>query len=417
MLSHLNIGIGFVTGRSNVCNVINSYYKYIKEQVQSFYRNTNITFYILYDTEYQGTKKEDFYKLKPEVFTEPNITVTYITPEVITDMKDKIKEKYKLTDEEVNLIIGRGHAKGRNTVLYKAYSDNMNYLYFWDDDEYPVACLKNEDGTVSWKMQDNVVKHIEAMENYDADVTIGYHCGYISPIPYMKFDKPEDEQAISDFIEGISNEIVTWESVKEKYENNKGVTYADPKIADGEGLFEIEAANGGKFVAGSTLCINLSHVDKIPAFFNPEGARGEDTFFSLGLTDCKVLRVPAYHFHDGFLKYTEIQDGEFPDELRLIKSNESSVDKRFYKCCLGWIKYKPLLMYLLERDTYKKDIQKVYKKLEASIDKINSIYENCDFTNVYKALEECDKNVEEDYATLEKTNNVWNELKTKLYTK
>ena len=78
MLSHLNIGIGFVTGRSNVCNVINSYYKYIKEQVQSFYRNTNITFYILYDTEYQGTKKEDFYKLEPEVFTEPNITVTYI---------------------------------------------------------------------------------------------------------------------------------------------------------------------------------------------------------------------------------------------------------------------------------------------------------------------------------------------------
>ncbi len=56
------------------------------------------------------------------------------------------------------------------------------------------------------------------MENENADVTIGYHCGYISPIPYMNYDTPEEEKVITDFIESISNEVVTWKSIKEKFE-------------------------------------------------------------------------------------------------------------------------------------------------------------------------------------------------------
>ena len=34
-----------------------------------------------------------------------------------------------------------------------------------------------------------------------------------------------------------------------------------------------------KWVAGSTLCLNLKEPEKIPAFLNPLAARGEDTFF------------------------------------------------------------------------------------------------------------------------------------------
>lgn len=40
----------------------------------------------------------------------------------------------------------------------------------------------------------------------------------------------------------------------------------------------------------------MNHLDKIPAFYNPPEARGEDTFFSTLLDDAKVLRVPVYHF-------------------------------------------------------------------------------------------------------------------------
>lgn len=415
-MRNLNIAIGFVTGRPNVCNIINTYYEYVKKQMQSFYKFTNISFYILYDLDYQDAKKEDFYNLKSEIFEEENIKVKYITPEDVAELKQKMMDKYKLTTENVNAIIGNGHAKGRNTVLYSAYCDNMDYLLFWDDDEYPVACLKNEDGTISWQMQDNVLKHIETMEKYNADVTIGYHCGYISPIPYMNFENEENEQAINHFIKAISNEIVTWESIKEKYAKSNGVTFAENSILNGE-PYELLNEDGNKFVAGSTLCINLNHIENIPAFYNPVNARGEDTFFSLNLAEAKVMKVPVYHFHDGFLKYKQIMSNKFPKTLRLIRHSEDTVEKRFYKACLGWIKYKPLLVYILEKDKYRDIINDVYNRLEKSIPKINSLYPNYDFGQITEALKTYDQNVENDYNSYIEVNNIWNELKMKFYSK
>ena len=415
-MKNLNVAIGFVTGRPNVCNIINTYYEYVKKQMQSFYKFTNISFYILYDLDYQDAKKEDFYNLKPEIFEEENIKVKYITPEDVAELKQRMMDKYKLTTENVNAIIGNGHAKGRNTVMYSAYCDNMDYLLFWDDDEYPVACIKNEDGTISWQMQDNVLKHIETMEKYNADVTIGYHCGYISPIPYMNFENEENEQAINHFIKAISNEIVTWESIKEKYEKSNGVTFAENSILNGE-PYELLSEDGNKFVAGSTLCINLNHIEKIPAFYNPVNARGEDTFFSLNLAEAKVMKVPVYHFHDGFLKYRQIMSNKFPKTLRLIRHSEDTVEKRFYKACLGWIKYKPLLVYILEKDKYRDIINDVYNRLEKSIPKINSLYPNYDFGQITEALKTYDQNVENDYNSYIEVNNIWNELKMKFYSK
>lgn len=413
-MEQLNVAIGFVTGRANVCNIINTYSEYVREQMLKFYKNTKITFYILYDLQYQDAKEEDFYNIDDNLFDNADIKIKYITPKDILEIKRKMKEKFKFTDEMVDSIVGTGHARGRNTIMNCAYYDKMDYLLFWDDDEYPVACIKNEDGSITWKMQDNVVKHIETMEKYDVDVTIGYHCGYISPIPYMNFDKEDDEIAINDFIKGISNEIITWESIKEKYENNNGVTFADEQIMNSE-PYEIKGDEGKKYVAGSTLCINLNHIEKIPAFYNPLNARGEDTFFSIGLDNAKVMKVPVYHFHDGFLKYRQIMNGQFPKHLRLIRHSEDTVEKRFYKACLGWIKYKPLLIYIIERENYRNIISDVYNRLEVSIPKINSLYPNYNFNDIIEALKVYDQNVEKDYESFIKVNGIWDELKTKLY--
>ena len=413
-MKHLNVAIGFVTGRSNVCNIINTYSGYVKDQMLKFYKHTNITFYILYDLDYQNAKESDFYQINEEVLNDPQIKIKYITPQDIIKTKERMKAKYKMTDEMVDSIVGTGHARGRNTVMNCAYYDKNDYLLFWDDDEYPVACIKNPDGSIKWEMQDNVVKHIETMEKYDVDVTIGYHCGYISPIPYMSFEKDDDEMAINNFIKGISNEIITWESIKEKYENNNGVTFAEEDILNSE-PYEMLGENGKKFVAGSTLCINLNHIDNIPAFFNPINARGEDTFFSIKLDSARVMKVPVYHFHDGFLKYKQIMQYKFPKKLRLIMHSEDSVEKRFYKACLGWIKYKPLLMYILEKDKYPIIIKDVYKNLEVSVPIINSLYPNCNFNDIIDALKEYDTNVEKDYQAFVDVNNMWDELKTKFY--
>ena len=64
MKNEINFGIGFVTGRSNVCNIINTYYKNILEQKQRDHRKIAVTIYVLYDLTYQNLKREEFYNIK-----------------------------------------------------------------------------------------------------------------------------------------------------------------------------------------------------------------------------------------------------------------------------------------------------------------------------------------------------------------
>ena len=68
MKNEINMGIGFVTGRPNVCEIINAYYKEILEQVKRYEKKVNVTFFILYDTEYLNTKADDFYNINLEVY-------------------------------------------------------------------------------------------------------------------------------------------------------------------------------------------------------------------------------------------------------------------------------------------------------------------------------------------------------------
>ena len=409
MKNEINMGIGFVTGRSNVCNIINSYYKEIIEQVKNYEKKVNITFFILYDSEYLNTKEDDFYNIDIDVY-DSKIDIEYITPGTIKEERHLIRQRYNLSEEEADLIFGHGHARGRNTLMYYALKSGIDYLLFWDDDEYPRACLKNPDGSVYWKKQDNVLKHIEYMEKENADITIGYHCGYISPIPYMECDE-EEEGYVTRFIEAIGNEAVTWKSIKEKFEKDGGITFADENISDGKGAYEQQAINGKKFVAGSTLCLNLKHLEKIPAFYNPPGARGEDTFFSMALEDVKIIKVPLYHFHDGFLKYKEIMDGEEPKKLRVIKTSEKNIEKRFLKASQGWIKYKPLLMYTTDKEHYEENIKQVFNNLNKSIEEINNLFDNSNFLVLVDNLREYHENVQKHYSDFIETNRIWKIIK------
>ena len=244
----------------------------------------------------------------------------------------------------------------------------------------------------------------------EADVTIGYHCGYISPIPYIDQDEVPEEE-LRNYIEAISNDIVSWENIKERFEKDNGVTFADEKIADEKGKYEIGLEKGKKWVAGSTLCLNLNHLDKIPAFYNPPDARGEDTFFACMLDKATVVKVPVYHFHDGFLKYTQIMKQNYPKSLRKIKSSEDEIEQRFIRASRGWIRYKPLLMYIMDKKHYEEKMKETQEKLKKSIPEINKLFENSDFNVLLKELRSYDRNVEAHYAEYLKTNKIWNKIK------
>ena len=408
MEEKIKLGIGFVTGRPNVCRIINSYYKNMIEQTNRYGKEVEINIFILFDTAYQQGKREDFYEIKPEVYEK--INVIYITPENIKEERKKLVARYNMDMEELDIFFGHGHAKGRNTVMYYAIKKQMDYLLFWDDDEYPLAVL-NENGKKTWLKQDNVLKHLNYMNEHEADVTIGYHCGYISPIPFIDYTDEFTEDDMKKFIEAISNDIVSWESIREKMKNNNGVTYANRDIAQGNGANEIESIGGGKWVAGSTLCLNLNNKHKIPAFYNPPLARGEDTFFSTLLGDSKTIRIPVYHFHDGFLKYTEIMDGRYPKILRKINIREECVKSRFLKATMGWIQYKPLLLYITNKETYKEKIDDMFKNLEETVPKLNYLFGDTCFTELLKELEKYHKEVELHYEEYKKTNEIWGKLK------
>ena len=61
MNKDINFGIGFITGRANICKIVNSYYKYLVEQVENLDVKVNLTIFILYDLAYQFTTRIDFY--------------------------------------------------------------------------------------------------------------------------------------------------------------------------------------------------------------------------------------------------------------------------------------------------------------------------------------------------------------------
>ena len=398
----INLGIGFEAGRTNVCDLINTYYKDIVEQTNKYKIPVKITIFLMYDLHYQGAKKEDFYNINPEVFKAVNLQ--YITEEDIENAKRESMDF--LSKQEVDLFFGYGHAKGRNTIMYFALKEGMDYLMFWDDDEYPVACLK-EGRKVVWKKQDNLLLHLKAMEH--AAVSNGYHCGYVSPIPYIQFGEDIKEEILKTFVEAISNDIVSWNSIKQKMLGDYGITYADKDLANGIGEYVLE----NKWVSGTSLCINLKRVREIPAFYNPPNARGEDTFFSTKLGKAKTVKVPVYHFHDGFLQYSGIMQNNFPTSLGKIKMNSAKIEKRFFNACVGWARYKPLLMYVSNKEQYLQNSEIVYNKLKGSVNEMNNLikHSDCDFRNVLEEYKAFSSRVFLDYQDYQKVNRIWNKIK------
>ena len=133
MVKNIEFGIGFLAGRPNVCNIINCYYKEIVKQGILDNCQVNFTIFILFDLNYQSTNREEFYKLDPEVHK--YIKIKYITPEDIKQEKENLVKLYNITQDEIDLILGTGYARARNSIMYFALKNKIDYLLFWDDDE------------------------------------------------------------------------------------------------------------------------------------------------------------------------------------------------------------------------------------------------------------------------------------------
>ncbi len=396
------VGIGFATGRKSFQKVLRTNINNWKESGLVDNEKISLNLFVAYDLDYNKTKKTDYTNVHAELVEQIDSSMFIGNTAIKEEIEYLIRENV-IKMKEALMIFGKGYAAKRNAVLYHAIKKNMDYLLFMDDDEYPMA-VTHMRNTAIWGGQHVLQDHLQHIPQ--ADITHGNHCGYISPIPYMEFNDIMAENDFRSFIEAISNDIINWDTLKIVMTNG-GVTYADTKILTSDEAIEVQETNHTKFISGANLCINLSDYRRISPFYNPPGARGEDTFLSTCLTERKVLRVPCYTFHDGFSTYNYLLEGVLPIHLKFIKADTKKITNRFYKACIGWIRYKPLLLYITQRDCYEKRIDEMREQLKENLPKICSFFQRPDFMNILIELEEYHKNVEKHYSEFLATQHTW----------
>ncbi|WP_018962596.1 hypothetical protein [Coprothermobacter platensis] len=403
--NNLKIGIGFATGRKSFRKVLRSYIYNFQESGLTDRDNIRLSLLVAYDLSYSDTKPEDYKNISKDVLNLIDET-HFIGDSTIASEMAKLVDKNVVTEDEAKLIFWNSYAGKRNRILYTAIKNNVDYLLFLDDDEYPMA-VTNTRSLAVWSGQQVLRTHLKYIK--DADITNGYHCGYISPIPYIEFNNVLTEDDFRMFIEAISNDIVNWENIR-KVMSNGGVTYADTDVLTHDVAYPVEEVNHAKFITGGNLCINLDNIEKIRPFYNPPGARGEDTFLSTCLSDHVVLRVPCYTFHDGFSTYRHLMDGVLPTSLKYVKADSPQIIDRFYKACIGWIRYKPLFLYITDREHYDTKIQDMRVKLSKTLPKVCSYFHNEAFLNVSVELERYNRNVKRHYQQFVKAQDVWKRI-------
>lgn len=396
------VGIGFATGRKSFQKVLRSYIYNLKESGLVDNQKIKLNLIVAYDLRYHNTRVGDYTRIHDDIAGQID-GITFIGSGAIKEDIDYLVSENVLQKNEARLVFGTGYAAKRNAVLYNAIKQRMDYLIFLDDDEYPLA-VTNTRKTAIWGGQHVLTKHLQHIA--EADLTHGYHCGYVSPIPFVEYNSTLTEQDFRTFIEAISNDILNWENIKCIMENG-GVTYADTRVLTSETPVEVEKINRAKFISGANLGINLTDLWRVFPFYNPPGARGEDTFLSTCLSERRVLRVPCYTFHDGFSTYHHLLEGVLPIRLKFVRCDNEQVRDRFYRACIGWIRYKPLLLYITQPDQYEERIGEMREKLQGVLPKISRYFRYPEFANVLAELEKYHKNVQKHYAEFQAAKRVW----------
>lgn len=401
----INVGIGFATGRKSFQKVLKTYVYNWRESGLTDIIDIRLNLMVAYDLKYANTKSTDYTVVSKEIYSLVDDMYFIGGKEIETEI-EYLVSNHVISEEEAHLIFGKGYAAKRNSLLYTAIKHNMDYLIFFDDDEYPMAVTKTN-STAIWGGQHVLTTHLKSIA--DADITNGHHCGYISPIPYINFNDDLSEGDFRRFIEAISNDIVNWETISSVM-NNGGVTYANTKILVNDDVEEVIEVNGAKFISGANLCVNLTNPKRVSPFYNPPGARGEDTFLSTCLSEKKVVRVPCYTFHDGFSTYNSLMEGVLPIKLKYIQADSDKVRDRFYHACIGWIRYKPLLIYITQREEYEEKIKEMRANLKATLPQICKFFNKKDFENVLIELDKYDKNVKKHYNQFVETQEIWKKI-------
>ena len=223
----LRVGVGFATGRRSFQNVLRSYVYHLEESGFVAPGRVSLTLLVAFDPAYSGTARADYENMEPRVrqwFDE----VAFFSPEDVENAAEALVRRGVAPAEEKRLLFGNGYAAQRNMALYEAMRRHLDCLIFFDDDEYPMAVTSSDSaGVALWSGQHVIEAHVKYLRF--ADVTNGYHCGYISPLPSLELDGILDENTFRRFIAAMSSDVLKWEDVRAIIQGG-GVTYADRAV-------------------------------------------------------------------------------------------------------------------------------------------------------------------------------------------
>lgn len=384
-----------------------SYISIWKETQKELPKGTDVklSLFVSYDVNYQNTSSTDFTNLSQEI-VDAFDQIVFVGAKNASRSISGLASQGAFSSDALKAVFGSGYAGKRNAVLFSAIEHHMDYLLFLDDDEYPMA-VTNERDTCLWSGQRVFLSHLKEIAN--ADFTNGYHCGYISPIPQIMFNEQLCEEKFRMFIKAISNDIITWESIRDLMRTG-GVTYASTETLSQEKAEDVPWKNKCRFISGANLCINLKEPSRTLPFYNPPGARGEDTFLSTMLQDRRVVKVPCYTFHDGFSYYEHILDGALPIHLKQITAESPKIITRFVNACIGWVRYKPLLVYITQPEEYAERMQFIRSALGESIPALVNYFQDDRFLDIPKEFEKYSKNVKRHHAQYVLTQSTWEKI-------
>lgn len=342
----MKIALTIPTGRPRVRQVVKSF---IENAILHGYNPKDFSIYLSIDTSYQNTKECEF-RLNPTIERKV-CRVHYIGETRRHELGEEIAKRCSAYNQTIyNLFSGNGYARQRNSALFLAIQDKNDIAICIDDDEAPFVPIKQKNGQIIWKELDFFGPHIKELSS-GTDVTRGPYLGYLSPIP-SDFERDIPEEIRKKLGEALQygSDVITSHSFFDLM--NKIRYLPEEELTNPSRPFIVEEDKNGKHVYAGNMGINLNSVrqGRIPIFFTPPNARGEDTIFALQLKETIVREVNSFIFHDPFDLYPEIFKRNFPKSLKNIPVTEHS-KKRFASTLMGWAKYAPIFIELTSKDS------------------------------------------------------------------
>ncbi|HEA46370.1 MAG TPA: hypothetical protein ENH99_01160 [Candidatus Pacearchaeota archaeon] len=398
----MKIALTIPTGRPRVKEVVRAF---IENAIQHGHDSKDFSIYLSIDTEYQNTCEEDFY-LDKETLDKIR-KVEYITEEKRKILGNAIKKRFNVPNSLIDkFFVGNGYSKQRNASLLFALIDKNDFAICFDDDEAPFIPVKKTDGSIEWTNLDFFGPHIRALSS-GTDVTRGPCLGYLSPIP-SDFEKNIPKEIRKKLGQALQygNDVITKNSFLNLMSK---IRYLDENDADKES-FVVKEGKHGKHIYAGNMGINLDSFKKgrIPLFYTPPNARGEDTIFALQLADLEVKEVNSFIFHDPFCLYPQILDGDFPEFLMSIPVT-SETKERFADALIGWLKYAPILIHMTSKTEKEKNqrLNEMLSQIGSPTQQLADILECSKISSCERVLFDYSKNAKNHFMDLDSLQKTW----------